>query len=245
MFESKQDLAPLLLKLEKHVSFGVADREAFLRLAAFRKTISAGAYVTREEDRVQVCTGLLSGFAYSHKTLRDGSRQIVSVHVSGDLLNLQDAMFGTASHNVQIMTPAVVASIQASELIRIAAERPVIQRALWLSTLVDGSVFSEWITNVGRRDARSRIAHLLCEFAMRLKVIGLCNDLTYTLPMTQVQIADATGLTAIHVNRTIQALRSDGLIRTDKRTVAIEDWVGLTRTAGFKVDYLHQGAVAA
>jgi CRP-like cAMP-binding protein len=245
MSEVKQDLAPLLLKLEKHASFDQVDRKAFLSLTVSRKTIPAGGYVARQGDPVHVCTGLLSGFAYTHKTLWDGARQIVSVHVSGDLLNLQDAMFATSSHNVQIMTPAVVASIQASELIKIASERPVIQRALWLSTLVDGAVFSEWITNVGRRDARSRIAHLLCEFAMRLKAIGLCTDLTYTLPMTQEQIADATGLTPVHVNRTMQALRHAGLIRTDKRAITIDDWDELTRTAGFNVKYLHQGAILA
>jgi CRP-like cAMP-binding protein len=112
--------------------------------------------------------------------------------------------------------------------------------AMWYDTLVDGSVFREWIANVGRRDARTRIAHLLCEFSLRLKVAGLGEATDYELPMTQEQIADCVGLTPIHVNRTLKALEVEQLIaRKTSRTVTIGDWNKLANVGDFDSTYLH------
>src|SRR6218665_2716472 len=110
---------------------------------------------------------------------------------------------------------------------------------MWIDTLIDGGMLREWIVNVGRRDARARISHLLCEFARRLEVAGLTGQYRYELPMTQEQIADATGLTPVHVNRTLQALARDGLIERHRRFVAIPKWEELRRVAGFSEIYLH------
>jgi CRP-like cAMP-binding protein len=109
-----------------------------------------------------------------------------------------------------------------------------------LETLIDGSIFREWITNIGRRDARTRVAHLLCEFALRLKVAGLGEQTNYELPMTQEQLADATGLTPVHINRTIKSLEADRLIdRTSARSIAIGDWRRLAEAGDFQSGYLH------
>ena len=111
---------------------------------------------------------------------------------------------------------------------------------MWLDTLVDGSIFREWIANVGRRDARSRLAHLLCEFSLRLKLAGLGEQTNYQLPMTQEQLADATGLTPVHVNRTIRSLEADGLIeRRSARSISIGDWRRLAEVGDFQSTYLH------
>lgn len=237
---SESSLAPVLAKLEQLVPWTDADRSAFRSLPFMLRDMGAGDHLSREGEAVGTCAALLSGFAYLHRILPDGARQIVSVRMAGDLLNLQSGLFRTASHNVQMLTPATMAMISVADLAALAAERPVIQRALWLATLIDSAIFSQWITNVGRRDAHARIAHLLCEFAIRLRGIGLCDDLTYSLPMTQEQLADATGLTSVHVNRTLQRLRREGLISSDKRSVTIEDWARLRREAGFDAAYLHQ-----
>jgi CRP-like cAMP-binding protein len=111
--------------------------------------------------------------------------------------------------------------------------------AMWYDTLVDGSIFREWIANIGRRDAHTRMAHLLCEFALRLKVAGLGERDSYELPMTQEQLADATGLTPVHVNRTLRALDQEGLISRDKRAVRISDWKRLVAAGDFDSGYLH------
>jgi CRP-like cAMP-binding protein len=111
---------------------------------------------------------------------------------------------------------------------------------MWMDTLVDGSIFREWITNIGRRDARTRIAHLLCEFSLRLQVAGLGAQTNYELPMTQEQLADSTGLTPVHVNRSLKALEADGHInRRTPRSIVIGDWKKLVELADFNSNYLH------
>jgi CRP-like cAMP-binding protein len=111
--------------------------------------------------------------------------------------------------------------------------------AMWLDTLVDGSIFREWIANVGRRNARERIAHLLCEFSLRLEAAGLGEHARYTLPMTQEQLADCTGLTSVHVNRTVRRLEADGVISRTNRTVTVADWKRLAEEGDFSSAYLH------
>ena len=122
---------------------------------------------------------------------------------------------------------------------KLSLERPHIAMAMWKDTLVDGSIFREWIANVGRRDAATRLAHVLCEFALRLKVAGLGEQTNYELPMTQEQLADAVGLTSVHVNRTLQALEQQKLISRSQRSVSIGDWQRLADAGDFDTTYLH------
>ena len=117
--------------------------------------------------------------------------------------------------------------------------------ALWVDTLVDGSIFREWVVNVGRRDARARVAHILCEFSLRLEAAGLAKGHRYELPMTQEQLADAVGLTSVHVNRVLKRLGEDGLIRRDRRTIVIEDWKRMRDVGDFNERYLHHDAMGA
>jgi CRP-like cAMP-binding protein len=181
----------------------------------------------------------LSGFAFRSKIVANGGRQILSIHIPGDMLDLQHALLGVADHNIQMLTAGIVAFVSAEAVQEIAFRRPTIGRAMWMDTLVDGSIFPEWIANVGRRDARTRIAHLLCEFAVRLHAAGLAEHNRYELPITQEQLGDATGLTGVHVNRTLQGLRKDGLIDRNKRAITIEDWKALSRAGDFDSGYLH------
>ena len=126
------------------------------------------------------------------------------------------------------------------DIIKLTLDRPAVGLAMWKETLVDASIFREWIANVGRRDARARIAHLLCEFSLRLKIAGLGGEGEYELPMTQEQLGDATGLTAVHVNRTIKALEHDGLInRANPRSIQVGDWRKLAEVGDFDSNYLH------
>jgi len=232
-------LAPTMRKLAKRFPLSPEDQAAFLALPVSLKKLAVGNYIVREADIARSCCVLLSGFAYRHKIVRDGARQIVSINVPGDMVDLHNSFLGVADHNVQMLTAGEVAVIPSRAVQDIAYLRPAIGRAMLLDTLVDGSIFREWIANVGRRDARSRVAHLLCEFAVRLQAAGESEARNYHLPMTQEQLGDATGLTAVHVNRTIQALRQDGLISTDKRSVTIENWEGLVTTGDFNTAYLH------
>ena len=139
-----------------------------------------------------------------------------------------------------MLTAGKIAMISKDEITRIAFERPAVGRAMWLDTLVDGSIFREWIANVGRRDGQTRVAHVLCEFALRLKHAGLGDESGYNLPMTQDQLADVTGLTSVHVNRSIKNLESEGLIsRVSPREIVIGDWKRLAAKGDFDSLYLH------
>jgi CRP-like cAMP-binding protein len=183
---------------------------------------------------------MLSGYSVRTKLVGTGDRQIVSIHMKGEMVDLQNSLLEIADHSVQMLTASKVALIPRQEIIKLTLDRPAVGLAMWKETLVDASIFREWIANVGRRDARARIAHLLCEFSLRLKVAGISENGEYELPMTQEQLGDATGLTAVHVNRTIKGLEADGLIdRANPRSIHIGDWRKLAEVGDFDSNYLH------
>jgi CRP-like cAMP-binding protein len=235
-------LAPALRKLEKRVEFSAEDRAEFQSLPFSVRDMNASTYIVRERDQIKNCCILLSGYAFRSKIVGNGGRQILSIHIPGDIVDIQHAMLGIADHNIQMLTNGEVALVSAAAVKEIAFKNPAIGQAMWLETLVDGSIFREWIANVGRRDARTRVSHLLCEFTVRLHTAGLTEGNRYELPMTQEQLGDATGLTAVHVNRTMQGLRSEGLISSDKRSITIENWKALTSVGDFNTAYLHPEA---
>lgn len=233
-------LAPMVQKLARRSELGQAETTALLALPHRSAMVDPGTYLVREGDRAKSCIVLLSGFVYRSKVAGSGARQILSVHLQGDLVDLHNSLLELADHSVQALTGAEVAYIPRHAILDVATAYPAVARALWLDTLVDGSMFREWILNVGQRDARQRIAHLLCELALRQEYAGLCVGPNYAWPMTQEQIGDATGLTAVHVNRTIQRMRVDGLISSTKHGVMITDWPNLRKAGDFSSAYLHQ-----
>ena len=233
-------LEPMVRKLAYWQELDSADRKAILAIPHILRALEPNSYIVREYDRAEHICVLLSGFAIRHKTVASGHRQIVAVHMKGEAVDLQNSMLGKADHSVQMLTRGEVALIPIKEVEKIAFEQPNVGKAMWIDTLVDGSIFREWIANIGRREARARIAHLLCEFALRLRVAGLGSEAGYELPMTQEQLADATGLTAVHVNRTLKTLEGDGLIeRGSPRSVVIGDWKKLAEAGDFNSNYLH------
>jgi CRP-like cAMP-binding protein len=230
----------MVRKLAYWTDFEVADEEALLNLPYRVKTVERHGYIARERERTTHSCLLVSGFAIRHKIVVDGARQIVAIHMKGDIVDLQNSFLGVADHSVQVLTESEVAFIPREAIRALAFERPNIGMAMWFDTLVDASVFREWIANVGRRDAHTRIAHLLCEFALRLRVAGLGQATDYELPMTQEHIADCTGLTPVHVNRTLKRLEGENLIsRRSSRSVTIGNWRRLAQAGDFDSTYLH------
>jgi CRP-like cAMP-binding protein len=230
----------MVRKLAYRVQLDADDRAAILALPFTVRTLERGKVFVREGEPTTHSCVLLSGFAIRSKIVAGGERQIVSIHMKGEMVDLQNSLLEIADHSVQMLTSGKIAMIPREDILRVAAERPIVGRAMWIDTLVEGSIFREWIANVGRRDARTRIAHLLCEFSLRLKVAGLGQETDYELPMTQEQIGDATGLTPVHVNRTIKGLEADGLIdRSNPRVVHIGDWRKLADAGDFDSTYLH------
>ena len=233
-------LEPMARKLEYWGGLSPEDRAAILDLPNAIKALEHNHYIVREFDRAEFTCVLLSGFAVRHKIVAGGHRQILAVHMKGDIVDLQNSVLGFADHSVQMLTPGRVAMMPRDAVQALAMARPAVARVMWIDTLVDASISREWIANVGRRDARTRIAHLLCEFSLRLRVAGLGDRANYELPMTQEQLADATGLTPVHVNRTLKGLVADGVIeRSSPRSIVIGDWRKLAETGDFNSAYLH------
>ena len=235
----------MVLRLERRSPLGEADREALLTLPHSVKKLAASAHVIRDGDPAEHCSLLLSGFAYRYKITGEGGRQIISFHVASEFLDLQNSFLGVADHSVQMLTDAELAIIPSQVLQEFALTRPALARALWIDTLIDASIFREWVVNVGRRDSRARVAHLLCEFSLRMQAAGLSNGHRYELPMTQEQLADAVGLTSVHVNRVLRQLGEEGLISRKKRAIVIESWSRMRDAGDFNERYLHHDAAAA
>jgi CRP-like cAMP-binding protein len=239
LLSTEQELAPLVRKLQLWAPLSRADLEALLALPFVERELGAGQYIMWEGDRPRYACLLLSGFAYRHKLAGNGGRQIMSIHMRGDMVDLQNALLGIADHNVQMLATGRVAMISVEALREIAFARPAVGMAMWYETLVEGSIFREWILNIGRRDALTRIAHLLCEFSLRLDVAELGHQTQYELPITQEQLADAVSLTPVHVNRKLMELEAHGLIQRTKRMIQVDDWQALARVGDFQSRYLH------
>jgi len=239
---SPQNLLALFVReLEKYARFDDDDVRELVELPARLRRLDTGAYLVREGDVPTHCSILLDGFAYRQKVTGEGSRQILAVCIPGDAIDFQNMFLDISDHGVQTLNRALVADIPREDLQRLVLSRPAIGSAVMHMTLIEASIMREWVVNVGRRDSRARIAHLLCEMALRLKNVGASYDgAGFDFPLTQEQLADATGLTSVHTNRTLQSLRRDGLIKLNSRALQVLDWDGLKKAGDFDELYLHQ-----
>jgi CRP-like cAMP-binding protein len=188
---------------------------------------------------------ILDGFAFRYKMLPGGKRQILSFHIPGDIPDLQSLHLEVMDHSLGTLMETKVAFIPHDVVRAFIRAHPRIGDIFWRDTLIDAAVFREWVTNVGRREAYGRIAHICCELFVRIRAVGLNNGESYAMPITQAELADATGLSTVHVNRTMQELRGNGLISTKGGSVIIKDWDGLREAGEFDPTYLHQKKVAA
>jgi CRP-like cAMP-binding protein len=232
----------MIRRLDRRSPLGEADRAALRALPHQIRRLPASGHLVRDGDTTEFCTLLLSGFAHRYKITGEGGRQIISIHMAAEFVDLQNSFLQRSDHGVQTLTETEVALIPKAAFEELAFGRPAIGKALWIDTLIDASIFREWVVNVGRRDSRARVAHLLCEFSLRLEAAGLSRDHRYELPMTQEQLADAVGLTSVHVNRVLRQLGEEGLISRDRRSVVIEDWQRLRNAGDFNERYLHHDA---
>lgn len=237
--KAEHALAPMLRKLHLWHPLDDEGRGAILALPHTVRDLPANQIIFWDGDQPQHACLLISGYAVRHKCGGDGARQILSIHIKGDLIDLQNSLLGVADHNLQMITAGSIALIPVEAIRDIAFRQPAVGMAMWYETLVESSIFREWILNVGRRDAFTRIAHLLCEFALRLEAAEVGSFVNYELPITQDQLADAVGLTSAHVNRTLMRLEKEGHIRRSRRVIAINNWQALAKVADFHPRYLH------
>jgi len=230
----------LIRKLQITTGLDAEDVRALERLPISVKELAAHSAIVREGERPAQCCLLIDGFVCRSKTTDAGKRQILSIHQSGDIPDLQSLHLHVMDHDLTTLSRCTVGFIGHAALRALTRERPIVAEALWRETLIDSAVFREWIVNVGRRSAVSRLAHLLAEIGTRLQVMHLAEGDRFELPMTQLDIADALGLTPVHVNRVVQELRRAGLLELRKHSVSLPDLPRLKELCDFDDLYLHQ-----
>jgi CRP-like cAMP-binding protein len=233
-------VSPLSLRLEAYTKLSQDNRASIDGVS--RKTtreIGARRDLIREGDRPKSVFLIVEGWACRYKQLADGRRQIVSVFLPGDVCDMNVYILKEMDHSIGCITRVKVCEIGREDFERLMHDHPRITQALFWDELVTIAVQREWTLNLGQRTAYERLSHLFVELFLRLEAVGLTQGKSCDFPMTQVDIADASGLTAVHVNRTLQELRREGLIELQGRRLTIPDLEALKAAALFNDNYLH------
>jgi CRP-like cAMP-binding protein len=203
------------------------------------RRVPARTQIIREGERLHHSMLLLSGFTCRYMDDRAGQRQLLSLHVPGDFLDLHGFPLERLDHDVATVTAVEIAVFPHDKLMGLVEQYPHLTRLLWFSTLLDAAMHREWIFRLGRLDAAGRVAHLLCETHERLRAVGLADVDRFDFPLTQQDIGEACGLTSVHANRTVARLRTEGLATVSRRKVEVHDLAQLRRVAEFSPDYLY------
>lgn len=235
-------LAAQFLKLRCRDTVSDEEEAALMAACSGLVRYDAGKIIVHARTPQKCSNLLLDGLIARHITLPDGRRQIVALHVPGDFVDLHSFLLHELEHDVEALTPVHVAWFPHDRLRDITENHPHLARLLWLSTLMDAAIHREWVLSVGRRTARERVAHLFCELFERMKVVQRTAGTSFPFAVGQAELADACGLTTVHVNRTLRSLREDGLVDFRGGRVTITDYPGLCRAAGFDPHYLNLGS---
>jgi len=203
------------------------------------RRLEAGAEIVGEGERPGQSTLLLSGITARAKLMGDGERQITAFNVPGDFVDLHSFLLKELDHSVVAITPIEFTQIAHADLERVTERFPHLSRMLWLATLLDSAINREWLVGLGRRSALARAAHIFCEMGLRLNAVGLGSPDNYEFAVTQTDLADAMGLSAVHVNRVIQDLRARNLLVWQGSRVSLPNLDGIRELAEFDDRYLN------
>jgi CRP-like cAMP-binding protein len=233
------DYNPLIRKLESVFTLTEDERQALETLPMQVAVLKDHQDIVREGDRPSRACLILSGFACVYKMTAHGKRQIVSFTIAGDIPDLQSLHLTVLDTSLGTISPCRVGFIQHEALHDLCARYPRLAAAFWRETLIDAAIFREWVTNIGQREAYTRMAHVYCELMVRLRAVGLVEDHRCDLPITQAEFADAIGVSNVHVNRVLQDMRADGLIELSGDRLYVPDWEALKKAGDFDPTYLH------
>lgn len=229
----------LIARLRAIASLTDADAAQIAALPMRVQNLRDRHVIAHQGETPDQCCLLVDGFLYRHKSDGEGRRQILSWHVPGDIPDLYSLHLHPMDHNLSVLGSAVVAFIPHAPFHAMLDRSPSLTRVFWRETLVDSSVFREWVMCMGKRSGLERIAHTLCEVLTRLRAVGLAHDDRFSFPASQIDIADATGMTPVHANRMIQQLRAKGLVVWDGERIAVKDFDALSQAGAFEDSYLH------
>lgn len=235
----------LVLRLSNSVTLTGEEKKVLNKTITKVVDLGKQANIKREDEKPDFVHLLIEGWACRYKTLENGKEHIVGFLLPGDLSTLHATILERMDHSIRTLTPAKLAIIPQEKINHIYLHYPNLTRALFWSTLVDESTLREWLVNQGSRPAMVRLAHLFCELLVRSRAAGLTNDFTFPMPLTQEELGNTTGLTKVHVNRSIRQLRMQEMIEINSRSVTILDWERLKVFGEFDTTYLHMPRVAA
>ena len=233
-----RQLTPLIHKIEGFVALSDIERTLLREISEDGRRAEPRTALIEEGDEPLGAFLILEGLAYRYKQRRSGRRQITALLIPGDVGNLDAPLRSRMDHSIGIFSSCRFVWLT-PETIKRLQQHPNIAHALRMSTLVDEATLHEWLLNVGGRSSLERLAHLFCELYLRYQTIGWARGQSYELPLAQADLADLTGMSCVHVNRTLQELRRRRLIDLKNRRVSILDWEGLKALAEFDTSYLH------
>jgi CRP-like cAMP-binding protein len=229
----------LIKRLRTTATLDDEDIQAIRSLPVLVRQYRPDQPVVREGDRPSECCLLMEGFCIRAKSTSDGRRQILSIHIPGEIPDLQSLHLHVMDHDLITLTECTLGFIAHTALRSVTRRRPSLAEALWRDTLVDAAIFREWIVNVGQRTGVSRLAHIIMELRERLRVIDKVSGPEFGLPMTQEQLGEAMGITSIHANRILKQLQNAGVLKFQRGRVTILDETKFRDAADFDKLYLH------
>jgi CRP-like cAMP-binding protein len=235
---SRPDLQQFLDRLTSRSLLTEEEQQAILELPGYAEQVRSNRDFVRLGEQLDHACLIVAGFVGRFGQNSNGARQITALHIPGDMADLHSVVQPEATSALQALSTATILRIPHDAVRRTAARYPAVAEALWRDCMVDASILSQWVVNVGRRDAKARIAHVLCEVALRVGAAPAKGEIMFPFPVTQTQLADVTGLTAVHVNRTLQCLRSEHLADVRHTNARIYDWDGLAAAGDFDAEYL-------
>ncbi|AUC94237.1 Crp/Fnr family transcriptional regulator [Bradyrhizobium sp. SK17] len=223
----------MIRKLRQHSDLSNEDVEALRSIVAPARNFPEDSPIFREGDLSTRCCVILSGFAYRSKVSEEGKRQILSFHIAGDMPDLHGLPLKRMDHDLMTLSKVELGFIDHDALERILDAHPVLARALWRESLIDAALFRQWIVNLGTRSASGRLAYLVAELRQRLGVMGLVANDQFKFPITQSKLADALGLSVVHINRILQAFRTQGILDIKRQVVTLGDFEKIVQLGGF------------
>lgn len=234
------ETSPLARKLSAFVALSEPELAVLERLHRRRKSFAVGRDLVHQGQSQQAAYILAAGWVVSYKIQPDGSRQIVDFQIPGDFLGLRSVLLHTSDHGIEPIMPIEAAEVLASDLLQAFAETPRLATAILWAVSRDEAMVVEHLVGLGRRDADARMAHFLLELGVRLSLVGMGSRAGYACPLTQYHLADALGLSAVHVNRVLRKLREDGMVTFRDGFVTFDNYERLVELADFDPAYLDQ-----
>ncbi|HEV2596227.1 MAG TPA: Crp/Fnr family transcriptional regulator [Sphingomicrobium sp.] len=227
-----------LKRLRRRSALTVEEQAAIHKLNGRKHSYAAHTDIVAPGETVESACLVANGFVGRYDQRLDGQRQVTALYVPGDMCDLHSVVAPKASWSITAVTPATVVRVPHRQLRDLCVKYPSIALAFWRDGTADASIFAKWVGNLGRKSAKERITHLFCEMGLRLEAAGLGSRTSFELPITQSQLGDATGLTGVHVNRTLQDIRTKGLMSFSQGRTDIPNWDALAATAEFDPAYL-------